>query len=111
WRRSPLDGAAVPHASSVTGSLSSQRAHRSAAALLAMRRLERGRRGRTVGARKVAAMTRSFTPVWLALIALCVVLFVLSLSIGPNGIAFDLPFAAWRGDATAKLVLLELRLP
>jgi iron complex transport system permease protein len=56
-------------------------------------------------------MTRSFAVVWLALVALCLVLFVLSLSIGPNGFTFDLPVAAWRGDPTARLVLLELRLP
>jgi iron complex transport system permease protein len=56
-------------------------------------------------------MSASFARVWLALIALCVLLFVLSLLIGPTGITWGLPWAAWRGDATARLVLLELRLP
>ncbi len=56
-------------------------------------------------------MTRSFKPVWLALTALCLMLFIVSLLTGPAGLTLDLPFAAWRGDAAARLVLVELRLP
>lgn len=54
---------------------------------------------------------RSFTGAWLALAGLCLVLFVLSLAVGPAGLSLELFPAAWRGDATARLVLIELRLP
>ena len=59
----------------------------------------------------VTAQRAGSVPVWLILIALCATLFMLSLLIGPTGLTPDLALAAWRGDATARLVLMELRLP
>jgi iron complex transport system permease protein len=53
----------------------------------------------------------SYAHVWLGLIGLCIALFIGSLMIGPSGVTLELPIAAWRGDATARLIFTELRLP
>lgn len=57
------------------------------------------------------AESRSARGVASVLACLCVVLFAVSLATGPTGLAPQIVGGALSGDATAKLILLELRLP
>jgi iron complex transport system permease protein len=54
---------------------------------------------------------QSHRTVWLALAALVLLLAVLSLLIGPTGFTPELIAAAMRGERSARLILIELRLP